>query len=587
MSFNTIELFMWGYQRHFQISVQNSADEVFKKLDPGLEAKACILGVLRKPEPGWHPICLEPPHCGFKPSDFSLIRENAAESRANDGDENLMSTTEAGMNAIKHRRDHRANRAAVMGLLEKADPHGERNYYFSGFIPVAKYDVAVILSVTHRDALRGYQLPKSHADESYSLPTSLEESVAGVFLRECLNSLHVPNPEIVDRYNGSRAEEILRKAGDRLMEVPIFAGNSFGGLYGLFNACNYIASLSYEGAESVGGMIIARDGHPNVSITIQLSKPIRLEKYRAIRKLLEITTTGESILTDGEFVTGFGKVTGSYDPTDSDLFVVRFTGHHKWELLHDRNTMMVVKHEVPRMPSPMLIEADFISACAILFPNTNSSNVTLLYHLALSACKQRHGTILVITPFAKEEAERMSSQSTGIVPTAVDQEILHCVSSIDGAVLIDMDGLCHAIGVILDGSAIPNGDTGRGARYNSTLRYIHGMKERNMPCLAVVVSEDGTAELMPALQRQIGKDDLDKKEQLIDGLLEKEEHDFENSFYLFKWLEAHRFYLSNELCEKANKLALKHEQELKTKGAITISRKKFTPNPEMSDAFLI
>lgn len=586
MRFNTIDLFMWGYQRHFQIGVQHAADEVFKKLDPGLEAKTFLLGVLIEPSHGWHPICLQPPNCGFSPSDFSSIRENAADFRANDGDENLMSTTEAGMNAINRRRDHRANKAAVMNLLEKADSSGERDYYFSGFISVAKYDVAVILSVAHRDGLRSYRLPKSHADDRYSVPNSLVDSVSEVFLRQCVRSLYVPHPEYVDQYDGPRAEEVLRKAGNRLMEAPNFATNSFGGLYGLFNACNYIASLSYEGAESVGGMIIAHAGHPNVSTTIQLSKPIRLQKYRAIRKLLEITTTGESILTDGEFVIGFGRVTGLYNASESNLFMVRFTGHHKWEFLHDENTMMVVKHEVPRMPSPMLDEADFLSTCSVLFSNIDPKKVSFLYELALGVCKQRHGTILVITPAADSESLRLASQSTGIIPTVVGQDMLRCVSSIDGAILIDMNGVCHAIGVILDGMAIPEGDTGRGARYNSTLRYIYGMRERNLPCLAVVVSEDGTAELMPDLPRRISRDLLVRKERLLEELLSKQDHDFEKAFDLIKWLDAHRFYFSDDFCEKANSFAKKHETAIEAQGAMFIRRNLFVPSPEMSDVFL-
>ena len=577
---------MWGYQRHFQIGVQYAANELFKKLDPGLEAKTFLLGVLRESEQGWHPICLEPPTCGFNPSDFSSIRDDAADFRANDGDENLMSTTQAGMNAIERRRDHRANREAVLDLLGKADSSGERDYYFSGFIPVAKYDVAVILSVAHRDGLQGYRLPNSHADDRYAVPNSLVEAVSEVFLRECVRSLYIPNPENAAEYDGPRAEEVLRKAGSRLMEVPNFAARSWGGLYGLFNACNYIASLSYEGAESVGGMIIARVGHPNVSTTIQLSKPISLRKYRAIRKLLEITTTGQSILTDGEFVTGFGRATGSYDPSGSDLFMVRFTGHHKWEFLHDDHTMMVVKHEVPRIPSPMLVEADFLSTCAVLFPSCDPEKVASLYELALGACKQRHGTILVITPAAEEEAFRLSSQSTGIVPTVLDQDMLRCVSSIDGAILIDMDGVFHAIGVILDGSAIPDGDTGRGARYNSTLRYIHRMREVDLPCLAVVVSEDGTAELMPDLPRRISRDVLATKERLIDELLGKQEHDFEKAFDLINWLESHRFYFSSEFCDKANAFAEKHEKALQKERSMVLHRAKFLPNPQMSDAFL-
>lgn len=587
MSSNTIDLFMWGYQRHFQIGVEDAAERVFKKLDPGFQVKAFLLGVLREPSPGWHPVCLEPPICGFVPSDFSTLRTDAAAHRASDGDENLMSTTEVGMRSIERRRDHRANEAAIINILKRKDPSSEKDYYFSDFVPVGNYEVGVIISIKHRDGLRCYKLPKSHAEDRYGVPVSIVDAAAGEFLLECLKSLHVPEPEQVSEWDGSRAEELLRKAGSRLMEVPNFAAQSWGGLYGLFNACNYIASLSYEGAESVGGMIVAKVGHPNVTTTIQLLKPIRIQKYRAIRKLLEVTTTGESILTDGEFVTGFGRVSGVYDPSGSDLFMVRFTGHHKWEVLHDSQPMMVVKHEVPQMPSPSLNRVEFISSCGILFPDIDHGKIDVLYQLALCACKQRHGTILVITPFAKDEAVRLSSQSTEIVPTVASQGILRCVSAIDGAILIDMDGVCHAIGVILDGSAIQEGDTGRGARYNSTLRYIHGMRARDIPCLAVVVSEDGTAELMPDLPRQIARNEIAIKEMEIADFMKKGDHDFDRAFDLIDWLEAHRFYFSEAFCEKANEFADRHQEELRNDRQIIHIRPQFVPDPRMSDAYLI
>jgi hypothetical protein len=59
-------------------------------------------------------------------------------------------------------------------------------------------------------------------------------------------------------------DEILVRSGDRLMEAPIFAGGGIEGIYGLFKACNFISSLTYERATSIGEMLIARKDHPNI-----------------------------------------------------------------------------------------------------------------------------------------------------------------------------------------------------------------------------------------------------------------------------------------------------------------------------------
>jgi DNA integrity scanning protein DisA with diadenylate cyclase activity len=73
--------------------------------------------------------------------------------------------------------------------------------------------------------------------------------------------------------------------------------------------------------------------------------------------------------------------------------------------------------------------------------------------------------------------------------------VLRLVTNIDGAVLIEPSGMCHAIGAILDGLATEKGDSSRGSRYNSALRYVNSSK---YPVLAVVVSEDGWIDLLPS-----------------------------------------------------------------------------------------
>ena len=51
--------------------------------------------------------------------------------------------------------------------------------------------------------------------------------------------------------------------------------------------------------------------------------------------------------------------------------------------------------------------------------------------------------------------------------------------------------------MILDGRASGRGDSARGARYNSALRYV---ESSDHPCLAVVVSEDGLVDVITSVQ---------------------------------------------------------------------------------------
>ena len=122
-------------------------------------------------------------------------------------------------------------------------------------------------------------------------------------------------------------------------------------------------------------------------------------------------------------------------------------------------------------------------------------NVQQLLSITHTAAQARHGTMLVISEEAGEEADRLASEGTTVAPFLLTSAIVRQVSSIDGAILIDTAGRCHAIGTILDGEATQQGNPARGARFNSAVRYIANSSKAG-PCVAVVVSEDGDVEVL-------------------------------------------------------------------------------------------
>ena len=584
-----IRLFMWGYQRHFEISVHLEAERLFQTLDPDLEVEVFLLGLVRQDvpaKPESHPVCLEPEECGFQPEAFASVRQDTDHFLAISPDRNVMAMAESHQRSIEARRLANAQRTAVMSAIAGRRPYARNEFFFSGFMPVADYDVGVVLRLTHRHGISYYGLPSVHADERFRVPPSLLEAAVDLFLWQCRRALHVPHPENQDELNGLETGEILRRAGARLMEAPVFATGGIEGLYALFDSCNYIASLTYESASSFGEMLIARGGHENIQPTLTLAKPIALSQHRAIRKLLEISRSGDAILTDGGSVTGFGRLCGTYDQSRADLLKVRFIGHHKWELLHAEHKLMRVAYGNPALPLPPLSEASFIADAERIFKGVAPGAVKKLFKLAEAACQQRHGTVLVIMAEAAPEAERLASQATGIVPVEVTPELLGSVTAIDGAVMVDTSGICHAIGVILDGEAVNVGNPARGARYNSSLRYWMQMEKRGKPCLVVVVSEDGTAEWIPTLKPRMSRRELKAKESEADTILGLAEYPFSRAAGLLNWLDRHRFYLSPALCEKANLLEERNRKSLKDERAIYFERKKFEPNPDLSDDYL-
>lgn len=572
---------IWAYQRNFRRSVQYNASKLVELLDEDLVAETFLLGLPRDGKAELHPVCLEPEECGWTAPEFSSVRTDA--------DALLALEIPSGQTAggSQRRRRAAALHAAVIKALrtDRAEPAPE-SLHFSGFLPVKGYDVGIVLVIKHRRDRVHYSLPRTPGGEERKVPVSLIGAAAQKFLSSALGSLYVPFPENIDVYRGNSQEEILKKAASGILEAHVFAGGGMRGLYGLFNACNYIASMKYEGADSKGGMIIAREYHPNIAYSFKFENPVSLSQPRSIRKLLEVTSAGASLITDGAEVFGVGDTVEDCDPSSTDLLHLRFTAHYRWELIHAGNILFQVNFGIPKLPTPPLDRAKFSEALEIIFGHETVKDARQLYRLALEACRQRHGTVMILTPAAEDEAGRLSKQSTKIEPIAISPDLIGHVTAIDGAVLLDLDGVCHSIGVILDGEAVPHGDPGRGARFNSSLRYVSFLKAKGIASLAVIVSEDGTSELYPDLPSRMSRRELDAVESQLAAMDGDDLKSLASAHKLLKWCDDHRFYLPSAHCELANRLEKWRRVQLSSTGEVYLRFEKFTPDPEMSENFL-
>ena len=81
---HTIEYFMWGYQIHFRVSAQTSAESVLSRLDPNLKPNVFLIGILSEDLKDRHPVCLEPEDCDYELSIFTDIRKQAEHYQATD-----------------------------------------------------------------------------------------------------------------------------------------------------------------------------------------------------------------------------------------------------------------------------------------------------------------------------------------------------------------------------------------------------------------------------------------------------------------------------------------------------------------------
>ncbi len=193
--------------------------------------------------------------------------------------------------------------------------------------------------------------------------------------------------------------------------------------------------------------------------------------------------------------------------------------------------------------------------------------------------------MIVISQKAAEEAERLGQQSFPLKPMKLTDSMIHQVTSIDGAVLLDHNGVCHAIGVILDGVASEKGDASRGARYNSAIRYYEQFGRDN-PTMIVIISEDGMINLVPNLMPQIAHSDIADAIQEFKSLLNNQSLNHKGFNYGMDYFRSIRFYLTQAECDAVN--ALRGQIEDKFAEDLAMMRIVYTdlkPNPEMNDSY--
>ena len=482
---------MWEHQSLFRVSAQLFAEGVFNLLDRSLRPEVFLLGLASAKEADEpDAVVLEPSQLRYAPADFQDIKARAAALEADKGPQDSVYHL--------HPNDHdrfekqhwyelvcQATETTLNTLT--ATRHENRRSFCSTPVSLQGYLVTVVLQLSSDCYDNYYALPKPGSGR----PANLPHAAVLEFLHDCTRALREADTAdndqpVLDRdYN-----ELLRSAGRRLMLRVAPAGT-----HGLYDACNGVAALRHEGDEGIGTMLICRRQHPAVVPVLTLETPVPMRDHRSIRKLLELSEGHTALISDASHVFGLGQLVPESDAQYEPLVTVHFTNHYSWEMSHAGNVLMRVVSNTPRLPQGRVAADNFARILRIVFPSLDADSIEYLWDLAQQATRQPNGTILVITTGAAQEAKRLTRQSFRVVPRIMTPSVLRLVTNIDGAVLIEPNAMCHAIGVILDGLATDKGDSSRGARFNGALRYVNSSK---YPVLAVVVSEDGWIDLLPS-----------------------------------------------------------------------------------------
>jgi hypothetical protein len=410
---------------------------------------------------------------------------------------------------------------------------------------------------------------------------SLAQGAVSELLRACTRELREPDPG-TGLGLGVEPGDVARSAGEALTASAVaLAGNVYGPPF--YDAINKLSTTRYEQRIGIGRLVVASPDSTFVDRALTLREPVHVTETRTLRKLLETSSSrGASLLVDGAKAYGLGQVHDDYDPISESVFEVSVMGHGNWDLRHAGIQLMTVENGAPRLPQQRLSREKFEDVAGRVFAPSVGCDTDALWDLAMAAADAEHGTMLVVSATAAIEAERLGHQALTVDPAPLPVPIVRQVARIDGAILVDPSGACHAVGVILDGTADGEGDRARGARYNSAVRYLSS----RAGTMIILVSEDGMINLLPDLRPLMRRSDMETRMADLRAAAAADPVDPSAFSKAYGRVKAAAFYLSPEQCAEANELREEHWERRMAAGAqIRIYDSPLAPNPEMSDAY--
>ena len=147
--------------------------------------------------------------------------------------------------------------------------------------------------------------------------------------------------------------------------------------------------------------------------------------------------------------------------------------------------------------------------------------------------------------------------------------------------LIDSQGYCHAVGVILDGQACGGEDPARGSRYNNAVRYL----ESEAPQAVVVVySADGGIDVLPRIRPRVKQS---RVQQAVDQYLSLATPGKRQSGRADAWEQVRRlmFYLSEDQCRVLNEARAALNRWAEEHDYFVEIVQPLAPNPDMNGTY--
>ncbi len=563
---------MWDGQADLRWSMEQLADEALDRAGVDLDARGFLVGLPEADES--LPVLIEPSRRAFDVTGLETLLGSA--QRQFDALPEPMEQDE--FTASEHydaARLEGCRRQVVTDALTNGARFADRTLRVGLSVVVGSYRVFPVLAF-RESSLEA--LPRLHRHQASGLviDESFPEAIITDVLRAASRELDRVVPATL---MGVDAGAILRSAADSFVNSVVSrTGQEYP--HGLRDALDAVSAETYEGRASLGSLILAAPEHPGVTQDILFDQETALTAPSHFRKMLEMSGRGLRLLTDGRTAFGLGSLTRG-DLDAEDCFVIDVVGNGAWELWHGSTALLRMDHGQPSVPTEAMNPDTFSDTVRRVFGQDADADV--LWDMAQVCAGQQHGTMLVVHPDAANEGKRLLPQSFTITPTVLGGRAFKNLTKIDGAVLVDPYGACHAVGVILDGAATGTGDASRGARYNSAIRYLAGEGKGSM---VIIVSEDGTIDLLPTLMRRVRRQTVQTR---VDQFLEavRDEEDYEKLARLNHACEKVEFYLTAEQCELLNEARESVEERRWAEERVRLQVVPVQPHPGMDESYFI
>ena len=569
-----INQFMWAFQHTFRSGVEYETQEILSHIGLRTNDKVKVLLIGLAAEDNLiHQVCIEPENGLLVVDDLRSVRKRTEDIRKADPEFGMLDTNARVLENRTRGLLLRSRAHAIAEAIQESGKFEGLSFFVSNSTPVEGYDVHTCVGIPCEalESVPRFNNPRKANYHGRHIEESFVQAIVNTCLGRADRALYLPNPGEGLNALGDRID-IVRGSAERFVRGVVFALTPLP--RDLFRLANEVSSLTYERSGARGHLVVTESDNLSNKLKVTFQVPVRLNQTRSVRKVLELTDETKALLTDGVDVYGLGECNSA-----PDVAKVVIEGHARWSLSVDDTTLMKVNYGNAILPKQIIDKGLFRD---IAERTVGAVEVERIWGIFQCALNNDHGTTIVISEDPASEITRLAREALPIKPEFLDHKDVAQLGRVDGAILLGSDGRCYAFGVILDGPATSSGDRARGARFNSSVRYQQASKIGTM---VIVISDDGTVDVVPNLMPRVRRQEVEDAVQAFCGYSGVEDNDGEEWARGNRRVEALRFYLNGEQCDRVNE---SYEREMDSRFesvGIKSIRERLQPHPDLNDSY--